>query len=219
MKVRQSSHFLVLGFATLGLFSAFLGQAIFMPVGNTSAVKYDDDTPVATNVAAMISLTVAGADETGKLPIEVDLTSGTYMGTGAVTVGVSTNDINGYSLFINTDKTDTSLTQNGVTDRIRALTGETTVANFPENYWGYSIDGGNVYYPVLPSTENPGENSSKMATAKSAKTYNQPVVNDETEVTIGAKVSSRTADGTYGNTVVFTAISNTSIANATSTGN
>ena len=219
MKFKQGKRFLVLSFMALGFFGVFLGQSIFMPTINTSAVNYEDDTKVSTNVAAMISLTVSGADATGTLPIEVDMASGSYMGTGAVTVEVSTNDMNGYALFVNTDKVDNALTQNGVTDRIRALTGATAVADFPENYWGYSVDGGNIYYPVLPSTENPGENSDKLATAKSAKTYDRPVVNDETEITIGAKVNSRTADGIYSNTVVFTAIPNTSIANATSMGN
>lgn len=202
------------GFGTFAavLLGVFVGHSVLVPTESTSAIESTANARVSANIIPTIALSAEGADETGALPIEIDFVSGENMGTGQMLIKVSTNDPEGYSLFINTDKPDTTLSQNGVTDRVRALPGETAIEDFPENYWGYSIDGGSTYYPVQPSTENPALYPEKMETAARAKVYHDIANEDETEVTIGAKVKASLPSGDYSNTVVFTAIPNMDVS-------
>lgn len=195
--------------ASAALVGVFAVSSIFVPIESTSAIGDTANTRVSVGITPTISLSTEGADETGTLPIDV---SGDAMGTGDILVKVSTNDPEGYSLFINTDKPDTTLSQEGVTSRVNALSGETAVADFPDNSWGYSIDGGSTYYPVQPSTNNPALYPETAETAARAKVYNTIANEDETEVTIGAKVKGSLPSGTYGNTVVFTAMPNMDLA-------
>lgn len=210
MRFNRDIYLRSFSLATAALFGVFVGYSVFAPVDTNAAEQAT--TQVSVGVSPTIALSTEGADASGALPIEVDQVGGTNMGTGEIVVKVSTNDPEGYSLFINTDKADTTLSQDGVTDRILALEGETSVANFPENSWGYSIDGGSTYRPVQPSADNPALDPSKLETAPRAKTTNTVATNDATNITIGAKVKSTTPSGTYGNTVVFTAIPNMDIA-------
>ena len=196
------------------LLGLFISCSVLTPTESSSAVDDTANTEVTVGITPIISLSMEGADETGSLPIEIDFTSGDNMGTGQLLLKVTTNDPEGYSLFINTDKSDTTLSQNGITDRVNALPGRTEVGDFPENYWGYSIDGGSTYYPVQPSTDNPALYPEKFETAARAKIYNSAATNDETEVTIGAKVKSSLPSGTYSNTIVFTAMPNMNLASA-----
>ena len=211
MRLKRDNYLWALGFASFALLSAFVGQSVLIPTENTSAVEDSSVTEVSVGITPIIAVTVTGADETGTLPIEV---VNNELGTGVVNVEVSTNDPSGYSLFITTNRADHALTQNGITDRIHALEGETAVADFPESHWGYSVDGGNTYYPVQPNTDNPAEYPGVIADAPRAKVYNGPATKDDTEVTIGARVKVNIYGGTYSNTVVFTAIPNISVNQA-----
>ena len=211
MKIKRDYHLWTLTLVAIGLFGAFVGQSILTPAQSTNATGDSANLEVAATIKPTIAITTEGADEFGNLEIEPDA-SADNMGTGTITVKVSTNDPTGYSLYITTDTADNTLSQDGITERVRALTGETAVADFPENYWGYSIDGGDTYYPVQPNTENPAVYPDKLPTAQSAMTYDSTANNHETEVTIGARISASLPSGTYGNAVVFTAITNASIS-------
>ena len=211
MRFKSDNYLWALGLAAFALLSSFVGKSVFVPVENTSAAGDSSSTRVSVGINPTIAVTVTGTDEYGALPIEV---VNNELGTGVVNVAVSTNDPSGYALFVTTDKADTALSQNGVTDRVLALNGETAVADFPEGRWGYSVDGGNTYRPVQPNTENPAEYPGKIASAPRAKVYNGTAAQDETEITIGARVRANAASGTYSNTVVFTAIPNISINKA-----
>ena len=209
MRLDRDKFLWVFSVSFAALLSVFVGQSVLVP---TESVSADTATAVLTaNVHPIISMSTEGTED-GALPIEIDRASGANMGTGKVTVKVSTNDPDGYSLYITTDKADTTLSQDGITDRIKALEGETKKANFPENSWGYSVDGGANYKPVQADAYNPDVNPDVIETAEPAKTYGSATTNNETEVTIGAKVKSVLPSGVYSNTVVFTAIPNTDIA-------
>ncbi len=212
MIFNKNKYLWSLSISVATIFGVFVGYSILIPTVNTIAVEDTANTKVSASVTPTISLSAEGADETGALPIEIDFVSGNNMGTGQMLIKVSTNDPEGYSLFINTDKPDTTLSQNGITDRVKALPGETAVADFPENYWGYSIDGGATYYPVQPSTNNPALYPETAETAPRAKVYNTIANEDETNVTIGAKVKASLPSGTYSNTVVFTAMPNMNLS-------
>ena len=209
MRLDRDKFLWVFSVSFAALLSVFVGQSVLVP---TESVSADTATAVLTaNVHPIISMSTEGT-ENGALPIEIDRAAGANMGTGKVIVKVSTNDPDGYSLYITTDKADTTLSQDGVTDRIKALEGETKKANFPENSWGYSIDGGANYKPVQADTYNPDVNPDALETAEPARTYGSATTDNQTEVTIGAKVKSVLPSGVYSNTVVFTAIPNTDIA-------
>ena len=212
MKFKRDKYLYGMSTLTAVLFGAFVGYSVLVPAINTSAVEDTATTKVTVGITPTISISTEGADATGTLPIEVDYASGENMGTGQLSVKVSTNDPEGYSLFINTDKPDTTLSQAGVTERVLALSGETALADFPENHWGYSVDGGSTYYPVQPSTENPALYPEKIETAARAKVHTGVATDDETEVTIGAKVGAALPSGTYSNTLVLTAIPNMDVA-------
>ena len=209
MKFKRDNYLWVLSLMAAGLLSSFLGQSIFIPTENTNATSDTSDLTVSAKVAETISLSTEGADEYGNLVIEA--TGSSAPDTGTITVKVSTNDPEGYSLYITTDKADTTLSQNGITEKIQALEGETAEADFPDNHWGYAIDGASTYHPVQPNTENPAEYPDVISTAIPAKTHPGISANDPTTVTIGAKVSGDFPSGEYSNTVVFTAIPNAQI--------
>ena len=209
MKFKRDNYLWVLSLMAAGLLSGFLGQSIFIPTESTNASSDTGNLSVSAKVAETISLSTEGADEHGNLII--DAASGANLSTGDITVKVSTNDPEGYALYITTDKADTTLSQDGITEKIQALEGETAEAEFPVNHWGYAIDGSSTYYPVQPNTENPAEYPDVLSTATPAKTHTGISTNDPTSVTIGAKVSGDFPSGEYGNTVVFTAIPNAQI--------
>ncbi len=200
--------------ATAAVFGAFIGYSILAPTVNTSAIEDTASSNVRVGITPTIALSAEGADASGDLIIDTNYAAGNIMGTGQIVIKVSTNDPEGYSLFINTDKADTTLSQDGVTARVRALDGETAVEDFPENYWGYSIDGGLTYYPVQPDTNNPALYPEATETAPRAKVHNSTADEDETEFTIGAKIGATLPSGTYNNTVVFTAVPNMDIGRA-----
>ena len=208
MKFKRDNYLWVLSFMATGLLGSFLGQSILAPTENTNATGDSGNTEVSASVAETIAISTEGADEYGNLAIDAVASD---ISTGDLTVKVSTNDPEGYSLYITTDKADTTLSQDGVTEKILALEGATAEADFPENYWGYALDGATTYYPVQPVTENPSEYPDVISTATPAKTHTGISNNDETAVTIGAKVRGDMPSGEYSNTIIFTAIPNAQI--------
>ena len=133
--------------------------------------------------------------------------------SAAVTVGVSTNHVSGYTLTMNTVGTSTDLSHDSSSDyKIEALSAKTSATDFANlsstasiNKWGFATDNNGsdtgqtdagYYYPVTNS-ENP----------TTIKVTKGPANASDTQVTFATKGKDLAA-GTYSNTVIFTTIAN-----------
>ena len=133
--------------------------------------------------------------------------------SAAVTVGVSTNHVSGYTLTMNTVGTSTDLSHDSSSDyKIEALSAKTSATDFANlsstasiNKWGFATDNNGsdtgqtdagYYYPVTNS-ENP----------TTIKVTDGPANVSDTQVTFATKGKDLAA-GTYSNTVIFTTIAN-----------
>ena len=110
MKIKRDYHLWTLTLVAIGLFGAFVGQSILTPAQSTNATGDSANLEVAATIKPTIAITTEGADEFSNLEIEPDA-SADNMGTGTITVKVSTNDPTGYSLYITTDTADNTLSQ------------------------------------------------------------------------------------------------------------
>lgn len=175
---------------SLAFLSIFGIYALTTP--SSHAEESSELTPVHLRLNSVINLAVN--------PDEVDLhivpTTGlTY--SENVTAVVSTNNITGYYLTMNTPTTTTALTRSGTSDSITSpstLTG-TTLGN---NNWGYGTGANATAYLAIPSSTN-------LATLNN---YNTNITGHTTTITIGAKADLTISAGTYTNTLIFTAITN-----------
>ena len=130
-----------------------------------------------------------------------------------VPVEVRTNNKNGASVYLTTNKGSwesyaldrddaTSLIGRNTKMAIRTLRdGSVKEVDFPNGNWGYSVDGGNTYKPIVSKKDFTSSSAKILETANSGET-------GASIVRIGAKADKRLLSDYYENTIIFTAVSN-----------
>lgn len=114
-----------------------------------------------------------------------------------LSANVTTNNLTGYTLTMNTPSSDTSLTHYNGADTIPSTT-NSTPASLATNTWGYNVgvkDSINTFL-TIPSA------------SKTISSSTIPASNDTTNVTIGTFVDTTAVSGTYSSEIVFTAVTN-----------
>ncbi len=120
-----------------------------------------------------------------------------------IIVSANTNNPSGLSAFMTTKTANTSLVNTGNNNyTIPTLSTTRSVANFPANYWGYSLedevsepDDTAEYSPLVAAGESP-----ILLLQTSAEGIGSQ------DVFFGAKADSTKAAGTYANTVVISVV-------------
>ena len=202
MSDKAYKNFMKVNLAGLAVLGAFASFSIFAPEKSTNAAS-TATSDVTVSVSPSISVGQSATNVAFTATTSAD--SSTSTATANMSVYVTTNDPSGYKLYINTTDTETGLTrtENGevATEKVQALSGDSTLANFGSNYWGYSTDTGETKtYHAVPSSSvtNGSDNYIDY--------YGSSASDRETVVHFGAKVANTLPAGHYTNTVVFTAI-------------
>lgn len=126
-----------------------------------------------------------------------EVRSSAFKKSTAIQPSVTTDNPQGYTLYISSVDESTSL-DNGTYDHINSITAGLNETAFTPKTWGYSLDSTN--FSPIPKASDP---------AKIAESQ-LPVTNDTlASVTFGVKVAPDLYEGIYQKEIVFTAITNT----------
>lgn len=187
-------------------FSVF-GLAITPVVA--SAASQTANTTINANVGSAISITTSTT-----VTINLTPTAGGVVSSSSDTVTVNTNNATGYNLTLADSDTNTNLVSGG--NNIAAHSGTfaspTTLAN---NTWGYRIvNAGGFGAGAYSGETNQASSTSTWAGVPSSaspttvKTTGSSASNDVTTVWYGVNATSSQANGTYTDTVTYTATTN-----------
>lgn len=174
-----------------------------------SAATQSANTVINANIGSAISITTSTTVTIGVTP-----TPGGVVSSSSDTVTVNTNATAGYTLTLADSDTNTNLVSGG--NNIAAHSGSfaspTTLA---DNTWGYRIvsAGGFGATAYSGETNQAGSTSTWAGVTSSAspvtiKTTGSAATNDTTTVWYGVKATSSQPNGTYSDTVTYTATSN-----------
>lgn len=140
-------------------------------------VPFGNLTSLSINLGSSVSMTLAPSGPN-------------FSGSGSQTVGITSTDVVGYSLYIN-NPTTTSMS-NG-TDTIPASS-NVSAAPLAVNSWGYNTNGSSNYI---------GLTTTQTLIADRTGPYKS---GDNTTVTYGALINGTKSDGTYTVNVTYTAV-------------
>ena len=178
----------------------------FSPVIASAATA---NTVINATLGSTISVTTS-------TPVAISLTptAGGVVSSSSDTVSVSTNNTSGYTLTLEDNDATTTLVSgaNSIAAHSGTQASPTTLAN---NTWGYRVDsvGGFGAGPTSAETNN-GSSSTIWAgvpatgSPNTLKTTSSTASNDTTTVWYGVKVTSSQPNGTYTDTVTYTATTN-----------
>lgn len=196
--------------------SALIGGAGLIAVAGTVLVPAavfaatdSANTTINASVAAVISLTTSGT-----VTLNITPTASGSASSASDTVSVSTNRSSGYNLKI--ADSDTTLTLQNGANTIGAASGSfASPAALGNNTWGWRVDTAGTFGagPTSAQTNVSSLSGTWAAIPSSAspvtiKTTATTATNDTTTVWYGAMADTTKADGTYTDTVTYTATTN-----------
>lgn len=191
-------------------FGAFLAIAavVVSPIV-ASAATQSGTTTVNAVVSSTITLTTNPT-----VTINLQPTSSAVLSSVSDTVQVSTNSANGYFLTLADGDTTTTLANGANTLAAHAGTFGTPTA-MATNTWGYRIVGQGGFTATAYSAETNSTSSSSTwagisssAAPQTVKTTATTANNDPTVVWYAVKIDSTKPNGTYTDTVTYTATTN-----------
>lgn len=180
---------------------------IVIALAPLAASAITTNTTVNAVINSTISMTSSGTVTLNVLPV-----SGGAQTSASDSVSVSTNHASGYNLSLANNDANTALVNGAAT--LTAHTGTfATPTALGVNTWGYAVAGGafDATYNIL--TNATGSTTKWAGVPASAspqilKTTAGPASGDATTVWYSAKVDTSKANGTYTDTVVYTATTN-----------
>ena len=163
------------------------------------------------NVAEVLSISITEPSSWANGDLAYDSTSGTYVSDllrNKVTVSVLSNNPSGYTAAMYTKTSNTALVNKAKSstasdyDTIPTLTTSKTAAQFPANYWGYSLD------ETVTTGTATGNYAGVTTSSNPVRILKYGDGNNNTkDVYFGAKADASTASGTYAQTMVFSVVS------------
>lgn len=174
-----------------------------------SAASQNSTTTVSATVAAVISISTSTT-----VAVSLTPTSGGVVSSASDTVTVNTNRTAGYTLTLADSDATTSLTSGGNTITAHGGTFASPTA-LTAGKWGYRIVNAGGFGATAYSAETNNASSSSTwagvpatGSAQTIKTTATTATNDTTTVWYGVKVNTSQPDGTYTDTVTYTATTN-----------
>ena len=180
---------------------AFVSGSLFLSVSDTSAESIPTDISVDVNSSLSITTDAAG----GELIIPVSPVPSGALSYLDLEVDVSTNNLTGYTLSMNTKIENTALiNQSNSSHTIPSTTyPKASPGTLTANTWGYHV------WPLGQTTSSTTFSALPPLSAPQIITVtNAPSPSSITTLTFGVNVDTTLISGTYKNTVVFTATSN-----------
>lgn len=192
------------------VFSALATLGLLIAPLTVHAATDSESTTINVSLGSTISITTSGA-----VAISVTPTGAGAMSSDSDSVLVSTNNAAGYTLTLADADADTDLVNGGNTIEADAGTQASPTSGLTNNRWGYRVDGiggfgagatsaetnvsSSAYsWAGVPATGSPNT----IATTASAGT------DDETIVWFGIRATTANPNGTYSDTVTYTATTN-----------
>ena len=180
----------------------------FVPIV-VSAASSTANTVINASINAAINMTTSSTVTVSIIP-----TPGGSVSSSSDTVSVSTNNPLGYTLTLADNDTNTNLVNgaNNIAAHSGTQASPTTLGN---NTWGYRVDGvgGFGAGPTSAETNNASSTSIWAGVPSSAspitlKTTSSTATNDITTVWYGVRATTTVPNGTYTDTVTYTATTN-----------
>jgi hypothetical protein len=174
------------------------------------AATDSDNTVVNSSLGSTISMSTDGTVNVNLTP-----TASGSMSSDSDTVLVSTNNTSGYTLTLSDANTNTNLI-NGSNNILADSGTQASPSNsLTNNRWGYRVDSIGGFGAGPTSAEsNVGSSSYKWAGVPSSaapntiKTTSSTATDDSTTVWFGVKADTSNPNGTYTDTVTYTATTN-----------
>lgn len=197
--------------------STLIGGASVVAVASTVlipaaafAAANSANTTINASIASVISISTSGS-----VTLNITPTASGSASSASDTVSVSTNRANGYFLQLADADATNTLVNGG--NSISATSGSyASPAAISDNSWGFRIDGSGTFGAgtTVAETNQTTLTGTWAAVPVSGspvtvKTTSSTATNDQTTVWYGAKVDTSKADGTYSDTVTYTATTNT----------
>jgi hypothetical protein len=189
---------------TVGAFTAIAGITM-MPLVASADTK---STTINANIGSTISLTTSGTVTLNVTPV-----TGGAQTSASDTVSVSSNNATGYTLTLADGDATTTLTKGSDTIAAHAGT-QTTPTPLANNSWGYHVDSVGGFGTGGAAESNVTSSTIKYAgvpasgSANTLKTTATTASNDTTTVWYGVKADTSKPNGTYTDTVTYTATTN-----------
>lgn len=193
---------------TVAIFGVVVSPAIASAASNTA------NTTVNVDVGSSISISTSGT-----VSISLTPTSGGVVSSASDTVTVSTNNTLGYNLKLADSDATTDLTSGGnsFTTSVNAMAAAAALAN---NTWGYAVPtattgiGTNTFDASYSAETNATSSATKWAGVPASgsgvtiKSTASTASGDTTAVWYAAKANTSQPNGTYTDTVTYTATTN-----------
>lgn len=174
-----------------------------------SAAAQSASTTINANIGSTISVTTSAT-----VAINATPTAGGVVSSASDTVTVNTNNASGYTLTLADADTNTDLVSGSdtITAHAGTFASPTALAN---GTWGYRIVGAGGFGGTAYAGESNNVSSTSTwagvpssASPTTIKTTASSATNDTTTVWYGTRVSSSQPNGTYTDTVTYTATTN-----------
>ena len=192
----------------IGAWALVIGVVVGTPVV-VSAANDSANTTINATVNSAISVTTASPVSIGLTP-----TAGGVVSSSSDTVTVNTNNAAGYNLTLADTDANTSLVSGGNSITAHAGTQATPTA-LANNTWGYRVvDVGGFGAGAYSVETNNSSSTSTWAgvpasgSAVTLKSTASAATNDATTVYYGVKATASQPNGTYTDTVTYTATTN-----------
>jgi hypothetical protein len=174
------------------------------------AATDSDSTVVNSSLGSTISMSTDGTVNVNLTP-----TASGSMSSDSDTVLVSTNNTSGYALTLSDANTDTNLINGSNSIAADSGTQASPSNTLTNNRWGYRVDGVGGFGAGPTSAESNVANSSykwagvpSSASPNTLKTTSSTATDDSTTVWFGVKADTSNPNGTYTDTVTYTATTN-----------
>ncbi len=193
---------------------AFLALYPILPQETNAITNTTTYTETRVSVQATASISVSLSS---RVDIDVTPVSTGAFGLSNTTLGVSTNNTEGYKIFLYTSdgsgqlkNTDTSKHDGeGNVYAISSITKATSGTNFPSNTWGYALESNNTTI-TKNSTFNavPTSSSNYIKNVDSVNVNGTNIHEDQYSLAFGTAISTALPAGTYSSSVVISVVAN-----------
>ncbi len=203
-KLKINYKLSTVGWSACGLLGLLM-LVLVLPICTSGADAVQNSTSVAQTRAVVNAAATVSVALDSEVTIDVTPTGeGTFAST-PTSLTVSTNNQEGYSLYLKTLDATNSMTSTdpNKTNTIQAVSGTPTSASFANNTWGYALTkdaaSSATQYAAVPTNDT--------------KIYNEPstTTGDTYNLTFGAKVSTDLPAGQYANTVQVSVVANPNV--------
>ncbi len=186
---------------------ALVTVALLCPIGMRDTKAIDNTTRSATSLVSVdaTAMVAVSLDTSINMTATPKTTAGEFT-YGNAKLGVTTNNPEGYSVYMQTSDGKTSLHSDDQNNShvVSSITKNTVGSSFTGNTWGYSISStaageNTTYQPIPANSSTPIKKTTTLTSSGATDTY---------QLGFGAHIDQTLPAGTYTNEVVVSVVAN-----------